>query len=245
MVINWDKTVRDMLRLVDQAGAEEVCAYNRTKLLALTRYLAPHHFENGNWDFPTLSSPDQHKKLIDCILALDKDDRVQLVQHVAFDLQASFPKEVSLLLEKVEPETQLPAIRREKNMEKLNRYLMRIDGAIHPGRYTLALHLTSRCLREYYRAFSTAHQLPSVGKKEEINLMSVSVCRYILKYFRKYRIPFTERRVMLMTTVTNVLFTTVSNLQSTTGKKYAVDKAIALYARNNVQRIARYLSKYF
>lgn len=245
MVINWDKTVRDLLRLVDQAAEQTNHSYNRTKLLALTRYVAPEHFENSTWEYHALAEPSQHKKLVDCLLALDKEDRICLVQQTATDLSAEFPQKTADLLERVEPETQLPSVRRERNMEKLNRYLMRIDGAIHAGRYTLALHLTSRCLKEYYRAFSQAHQLPSVGKKEEIHLMSVSVCRYIIKYFRKYRIPFTERRVMLMTTVTNVLFTTVSNLQSSTEKKYAVDKAIALYARNNVQRIARYLSKYF
>ena len=46
------------------------------------------------------------------------------------------------------------------------------------------------------------------------------------------------------TPFSNVLYTTMARLKSTSGK-YAVDKAIAIYARNNMKRIAKFLSRYF
>ncbi|MCB0642718.1 MAG: hypothetical protein KDC44_13815, partial [Phaeodactylibacter sp.] len=153
------------------------------------------------------------------------------------------PDTVQELVEELDLAIQPPAVRREKNIEKLNRYLSRIDAAIQEGRYTLAFKLTNRCLIEYYRAFIRSHQIPSMGTMDNINLMSIHICRYIIGYFNKYRIPYTERRVLLITTVTNVLFTTMRHIQSSTAK-VKVDKAIAIYARNNMNRIARFLSRY-
>jgi len=243
MQLNWERACKLLLDLIEQQPNGKKGTYDYQKLLGLIRYVYPEAFSGGAISKQELLEADRTTWHF-FLLAIPEEERFQLFEQFAEDLSHHKSQELHDLTDLLDLAVQPPPVRREKNIEKLNRYLKRIDGAIYAGRYTLAFKLTNRCLMEYYRAFMRSHQILSMGKKEDINLMSISICRYIISYFRKYRIPYTERRILLITTVTNVLFTTMSNLQSTSSSKFKVDKAIAIYARNNMNRIARFLSRY-
>ncbi len=129
------------------------------------------------------------------------------------------------------------------NSEKLSKNLARIDGAITSGRYNLALKLAHRCLKQYY--FTVINDNIPSEKEQAVNvrLMSVSICRYLNNHFKKYEIPYSERRLLLISLVSNVIFLTTMTMSEQ--DDYLTDKATATYARENVDSIISYLMRYF
>lgn len=129
--------------------------------------------------------------------------------------------------------------------EKLNRYLSRIDGAILAGRYNLALKLAHRCLKQYYHTFITANGIPTEQvQADNVRVMAVYICKHLMSHFRKYEIPYSERRLMFISLVSNVIFLATMNLSSDSDD-FLADKAMATYARENVYHIISYLMRYF
>ena len=130
------------------------------------------------------------------------------------------------------------------NTEKLNKYLSRIDGAIAEGRYNLAVRLANRCLRQYYREFINTNNIPTEPMSvENVRLMALSIVRYLNSYFRKYEIPYSERRLVFISLASNIIFLASVNMSEE--RSYPTDKALATYARDNVSSIIGYLMRYF
>lgn len=128
--------------------------------------------------------------------------------------------------------------------EKLNRYLSRIDGAILAGRYNLALKLAHRCLKQYYRSCIAINSIPTEQMQaDNVRLMAVYICRHLMSYFHKHEIPFSERRLMFISIVSNVIFLAAMSLYDS--DDFFTDKAMATYARENVYHIISYLMRYF
>jgi hypothetical protein len=131
------------------------------------------------------------------------------------------------------------------NTEKLNKNLSRIDGAIMAGRYNLALKLAHRCLKQYYHCCITSNNIPTEQMQaDNVRLMAIHICRHLMSYFRKYEIPYSERRLMFISLVSNVIFISTMNLSSDS-EEFLADKAMATYARENVHNIISYLMRYF
>ncbi len=131
------------------------------------------------------------------------------------------------------------------NTERLNKDLVRIDGAILAGRYNLAMKLAHRSLIQYYRQFIAENGIPTEQMQaENVRQMAIYISKYLLKYFRKYEIPHSERRLMFISLVSNVIFISTMNLTDSPDDA-AADKALATYARENVNSIITYLMKYF
>ena len=129
------------------------------------------------------------------------------------------------------------------NTEKLNRELGRIDGAILAGRYNLAMKLAHRSLKQYYGTYIAAHNIPiEQMKADNVRAMAIYICRHLMAHFRKYEIPYNERRLMFITLVSNVIFLTTMSVYSE--DDYLIDKATATYARENVDSIISYLMRY-
>ena len=129
------------------------------------------------------------------------------------------------------------------NTEKLNKYLSRIDGAITAGRYNLALKLTHRLLKQYYHSCITSNNIATEQvQADNVRIMAVYICKHLMSHFRKYEIPYSERRLMFISLVSNVIF--ISTLSSESDEVLA-DKALATYARENVYHIISYLMRYF
>lgn len=128
--------------------------------------------------------------------------------------------------------------------ERLNKDLARIDGAIMAGRYNLAMKLAHRSLKHYYSALLSSNEIATEQvKTDNVRLMALHISKYLLKYFRKYDIPYSERRVIFISLVSNFIFITTMNL--TESDDYLTDKATATYARENVYNIISYLMRYF
>lgn len=129
------------------------------------------------------------------------------------------------------------------NTEKLNRELGRIDGAILAGRYNLAIKLAHRSLKQYYSACISTHNV-SVEQlnADNVRAMAICICRHLMAHFRRYEIPYNERRLMFITLVSNVIFLTTMSLYA--NDDHLVDKATATYARENVDSIISYLMRY-
>jgi hypothetical protein len=131
------------------------------------------------------------------------------------------------------------------NTEKLNKYLSRIDGAIVAGRYNLALKLAHRLLKQYYHSCITSNNIPTEQMQaDNVRVMAVYICKHLLSHFRKYEIPYSERRLMFISLVSNVIFISAMNLTSDSDE-VLTDKALATYARENVYHIISYLMRYF
>jgi len=177
------------------------------------------------------------------LLALDEDERLTVFKKCLYDLRNIFPKDVQELEVWLDdtPEASETDVQKSRRAEKLNRYLKRIDGAIYARRYTLALKLANRCLKEYYQDFLN-YKMPESKSLGNINQMSWSIYRYIVRYFRRYNIPYPSHRLIFMTMVTNAIFMTMNNLID---ENTYVDRAFAMYARDNVNSIVRFLLKYF
>ncbi len=131
------------------------------------------------------------------------------------------------------------------NTEKLNKYLSRIDGAIVAGRYNLALKLAHRLLKQYYLSCITSNNIPTEQvQADNVRIMAIYICKHLLSHFRKYEIPYSERRLLFISLVSNVIFISAMNLSSESDE-FLADKALATYARENVYHIISYLMRYF
>ena len=129
--------------------------------------------------------------------------------------------------------------------EKLNKYLVRIDGAILAGRYNLALKLAHRLLKQYYHSCITDNNIPvEQVQADNVRIMAVYICKHLMSHFRKYEIPYSERRLLFISLVSNVIFMSTMNLSSDS-KDFLADRALATYARENVYQIISYLMRYF
>ncbi len=130
------------------------------------------------------------------------------------------------------------------NTERLNKDLARIDGAIMAGRYNLAMKLAHRSLRQYYASFIRDNEITSEQvHAANVRQMAIYISKYLLRYFRKYGIPYSERRVIFISLVSNFIFIATMNL--TDSDEAFTDKATATYARENVYNIISYLMRYF
>ena len=125
----------------------------------------------------------------------------------------------------------------------MSRELGRIDGAILAGRYNLAIKLAHRSLKQYYSSYISDNniQIEQV-KADNVRVMAIYICRHLMAHFRKYEIPYNERRLMFITLVSNVIFLTTMSLY--TEDDYLTDKVTATYARENVSSIISYLMRY-
>ena len=131
------------------------------------------------------------------------------------------------------------------NTERLNKDLARIDGAILAGRYNLAMKLAHRSLRQYYRLCIDENGIPAEQlHPENVRHMSVIISKYLLKYYRKNEIPHSERRLMFISLASNIIFMSHMGITESPEDSPA-DKALATYARENVNSIISYLMKYF
>lgn len=189
-----------------------------------------------------LSNADDEKTFYSsALLALEEEDRIKAFQVAIRYLSPLFPDaldKIEYFLEHLEREqANQEQTSYYKRLDKLNRYLKRVDGAINSRKYALAMGLANRCLMEYYRDFMKYTMKYEAIHTNNINQMAIYIYRYILKYFRSNNIPYSATRLLYITMVTNVLFVTMST------NSY-IDRALATYARDNVNSIVRFLARY-
>ena len=61
-----------------------------------------------------------------------------------------------------------------------------------------------------------------------------------MKYYNKSKIPYSQRRIIFISLVTNALFISWMNMLESP-EDYMVDKSTAMYARENVDNIISFL----
>ena len=127
--------------------------------------------------------------------------------------------------------------------DKVAKYLSRIDGAIVQGRYSLALKLANRLLKHYYRSFIN-QKISAEQEADNVRLMAIVISRYLMRHYRKYQIPYSERRLMAMNLISSVIVIYMVNTPETTEDIQVIDKATATYVRENVGSVVSYLGKY-
>jgi len=127
--------------------------------------------------------------------------------------------------------------------EKVIKYLSRIDQSIVQGRYYLAMKLANRLLKHYYRSF-ISEKISAEEEADNVRLMSAIITRYLLRHYRKYKIPYSEKRLMVMQLVSSVLVIYMMNTSETPEDMQVIDKATATYIRDNVGNVVTFLSKY-
>lgn len=127
--------------------------------------------------------------------------------------------------------------------EKILKYLSRIDQSIVEGRYYLAMKLANRLLKHYYRSF-ISEKISAEQEADNIRLMSAIIIRYLLRHYRKYKIPYSEKRLMVMQLVSSVIVIYMMNTSETPEDMQVIDKATATYIRDNVSNVVTFLSKY-
>lgn len=236
--VNWTYACEELVEIVFS------CPFNKHNVFKqrLHQYITELHPDVliDSYLEHTESEADEKTFYRSALLALDEGYRIRVFQSCIKDLSIVFPDEMLRLEKFVEAEGakhQSYFQLRKERMDKLNRYLKRIDGLINNGRYNLALGLANRCLREYYSHFLKHTMNYDSSKTYSMNQMAIYIYRYILRYFRTNNIPYSATRLLFITIVTNALFIAM------TSNAY-VDKAIATYARDNLNSIVRFLVRY-
>ena len=138
----------------------------------------------------------------------------------------------------------MAAIRYQKNLEKLNKYIYLIDIAIFKTKYYTAYKLAYRCLREYYRAFYQKHNIQINTDSKDISHISISTYHYILKYLSKYGKTLSSRTLLFMSMVSHNLSQN-HKVENTKEYESKYDRFFAEYAKENVSKIIKILSRYF
>jgi hypothetical protein len=236
--MNWTQACEELIRIIFS------CPFTKRNIFKerLHRYITELHPDVliDTYLERTQTQDDEINFYQSALLALDGTYRIRVFQSCIKDLSMVFPDEMLTLEQFVEVEAQKHHNyfhHRKERLDKLNRYLKRIDGLISNGRYSLALGLANRCLREYYSHFLRHTMKYDTAKTPSMNQMAIQIYRYILRYFRTNNIPYSATRLLFITIVTNALFIAV------TSNAY-VDKALATYARDNLNSIVRFMMRY-
>ena len=233
--MTWSIACRDLVEIMDSCDLRMSNIFKKR----LHEYIAELH-PDVLIDSYLSNADDPITFYSSALLALEEDDRIKAFQTAIRYLSPLFPEDldgIECFLEKMEREKSQEQGHGYQQLDKLNRYLKRIDGAILNRRYALALGLANRCLTEYYRDFLKYTMKYEVIHTNNINQMAIFIYRYILKYFKSNNIPYSATRLLCITVATNVLFV------SSTTNSY-IDRAVATYARDNVNSIVRFLSRY-
>jgi hypothetical protein len=127
--------------------------------------------------------------------------------------------------------------------EKVLKYLASIDLAITRGKYAVAMKLANRLLKHYYRSF-ISEKISAEQEADNIRLMSTIITRYLIRHYRQYKIPYSEKRLMVMQLISSVLVIYMMNTSDTPEDMQVIDKATATYIRDNVGNVVTFLSKY-
>ena len=251
-MLQWIAIIRNVLFICAKADESEHIKYSWKKLYGLIRYYAPEKqpilskvIEESN------DSAILEEALLEILLDIPENERIHIVNHIGEDLKKYFPEECEDLCSFDNFNSNMPAIRYQKNLKKLNRYLSLADRAMVKGRYYLAYKLTYRCLKEYYKEFLNKHHIQLNSNPEDINHTSISVYHYILKYLNKYGNSAPTKHFLYFSMVTHNLKEEESELSKNKTKEdqkayeSKFDRLYAEYAKDNVQKIIKYISKYF
>ena len=238
--MDWSTASRDLIELIFSCPEK-----TRTIFVSrLHQYIHAIHPDVLIDSYLSKNNADDNQQIafyISALLALEENDKISVFQRSFKDLSPAFPDEIHELerFVDVQSNSYLNYIENRKaGIDKLNRYLKRIDGAINNRRYALAIGLANRCLREYYRHFIQHTMNYDLTSIENINQMAMSIYRYITKYFTTHNIPYSATRLLFITIVTNAIFLAMY------ANPYMMDKALATYARDNVNYIVRFLLRY-
>lgn len=248
-MLQWIAILRNLLYLTSLAHQSEHIPYDRVKLFGLIRYYAPEKQKalSAIRSSPVSDDKELEEQLLDLLLSISENERIQIAHHIGNDLKAYFPQECEELTTLENYNSDMPVIRYQKNLIKLNKYISLVDIAILKGKYYLAYKVTYRCLREYYRDFQYKHRIQLNSDPKDISHSSISVYHYILKYLNKYGHQAPSRYLLYFSMVSHNLSEDEEkdnpNDEKSKEKKY--DRLYAEYAKDNVQKIIRYISKYF
>ncbi len=239
--MDWLTASRSLVEIISS------CPFRKQNVfkLRLHKYIAEIHPDVliDNYLEANSDIEDQIAFYSSTLLALDLSNRLEVFQRCLKDLSPLFPTEISEIEQFIEKEQvgqqEVSSYfqERQERIDKLNRYLKRIDGAIYNRRYSLALGLANRCLREYYSHFLKHTAKYDLKYSTSMNQMAMYVYRYITKYFKANNIPYSATRLLFITITTNALFLAMSS-------NTYVDRAVAMYARDNVNSIVRFLLRY-
>lgn len=249
-MLQWIAILKSVLDLTTQAHECPDIPYKRNKLFGLIRYYAPEQQKALEQIIAEQQSPVKfQEQLLDLLIRIPENERTQIVQHIGKDLSKYFPEACEDLCSIELFNNELPAIRYQKNLIKLNRYLTLTDRAILRGKYYLAYKLTYRCLKEYYRIFQNKHHIQVQSDPKDISHTSISVYHYILKQLTKYGNSAPTKNLLYFSMVSQNLTEEEQPESQTKEEKKAYenqfDRLYAEYAKDNVQKIIRYISKYF
>ena len=243
MDFDWQLQTEALIRMLESGIALRPARFSHRQFLGLVRYISPDYVDGRSLDELARTIASNRDAFAQFLLGIPEEGRIRVFEQFARDMAPFFPvKSKHLLAELSHIDESLELFHVEDSMEKFNRYLKRIDGAILAGRYTLAFHLANRLLEETYRAFLYSRIPTYSASLSDLRQMSASVTRYVIQYFGKHTIPYSERTILLITTVSNVLATTATKL-TRSSSSLLIDRAIAIYARNNVKRIVKFLSR--
>ena len=239
---DWAKISLAISGLVYQAKHQYKCAFYQDRLLQYIRIADTDTLIDAQGKLKNKRKREV-KRIVYALLGLNQSRRVHVIRKALLDLSPAFPKEVADL------ESQLECLLSTNNKHrqqfiKLYKYLKRIDGAINDGRYDLVLKLANRCLKEYYSYFLNL-KFPSCEelKNGKTNLMSIKIVHYIIKYLEQKGIPYTTSKVITITLFSNML--SVANQPALAIEEEAtIDKAVAVYTRENLNLIIRFINRF-
>ena len=127
---------------------------------------------------------------------------------------------------------------KQSSTEILNKYLRWIDEAIARRKYMLAYRIAHRCLNNHYSDFIHTN-IPGEKALDNLSTKSISISRYLMSQGKS---GADAERISRIPMVTSSMFG-FDNRLFNHSKKY-VDRAYALFARNNVSAIVNMLNKH-
>ncbi len=238
----WTKISIAISDLVYQAKYQHNCVFYQDRLLQYIRIADTNTLIDAQKRLKNKRNPEV-KRIVYALLGLNQSRRVHVIRKAILDLSPAFPKEVADLENKLECLLSTKNKHRQQ-IVKLYKYLKRIDGAINDGRYDLVLRLANRCLKEYYSYFLNL-KFPSCEelKKGETNIMSIKIVHYIIRYLEQKGIPYSTSKVITITLFSNMLSTANQSVPSVKAP-VTIDKAIAVYTRENLNLIIRFINRF-
>lgn len=188
MATNWVTVFNRLFEIINEKGD---CYFSGSRFIGKVRELDPYFpdYQQFIAERNRMGKSTSRKSYFyDILLAFDEDTRVRLLNAILSEVEICGGEKVVELRgllggKALAPTAVVPPA--AWSADRLNQYLVEVDGSITSGNYERAITLSYTCLEGFYKAF-VRKNIPSQSAIEELIALSREIKKYLSQTLASY-----------------------------------------------------------
>ena len=249
--INWISAFHRLFEVINTDGESYFSGPKFIKTLKPVDYSIPDYTKFIDDRRKSGKSTSRKDFFYDILMSLDEDKRLEAYLSLITSLRNNLPDKVESLKEELKlnvEKTKKATIEQTTipndlwNAEKLTDIIEKIDRSITNKDFNRAMTLSYTCLEGLFKAF-VKKNIPEKSELNEVNPLAKEVRNFIKDQLTKDAEEIPIKIVLLITTVTNAI-SSARNGFSESHFSSDAEEWLAVYARDNVNSIAKFVLEF-